>query len=70
MSYKFIQETPEAHKPFTATHRIEFTCADEASLDEMLESFSYFLRASGYHIDGYIDVVPHNIDKDLSHNET
>jgi len=23
-----------------------------------LESFSYFLRASGYHIDGRIDVVP------------
>ena len=60
MSYKFIQETPDMHKPFTSTHRIEFTCADEASLDEMLESFSYFLKAVGYNIDGYIDVVPHD----------
>ena len=60
MSYKFIQETPEMHKEFTATNKIEFTVQDEASLDQMLESFEYFLRASGYHIDGYIDVVPHD----------
>ena len=60
MSYKFIQETPDTHKEFTATNKIEFTVRSEASLDEMLESFSYFLRASGYHIDGYIDVVPHD----------
>jgi len=60
MSYKFIQETPEMHKEFTATNKIEFIVEDEASLTEMLESFEYFLRASGYHIDGYLDVVPHD----------
>ena len=58
MSYKFILETPEMHKEFTATNKIEFTVEDEASLDQMLESFEYFMRACGYHIDGRIDVVP------------
>ena len=56
---KFINDTSDEHKPYTAVESIEMTIADEASLPDILEAFEKFLKASGYHIpeNSYIDVV-------------
>lgn len=55
---KFINETPDMHKEFTGILNIEMTISDEASLQEMLEAFESFLKASGYTIDGNLDIIP------------
>ena len=54
---KFINETAPFHEEFTATRKIEFECADESSLDDLLDSFRSFLLASGYTVNGILDVV-------------
>lgn len=59
---KFINETSDIHKPFTAIRNIEIAVADETNLEELLEAFEQFLRASGYTIDGALDVVPYDCD--------
>ena len=56
---KFINETAPFHEEFTATRRIEFEVADEASLDEMLDTFRSFLLASGYAVQNEL-VVEHD----------
>jgi hypothetical protein len=47
---KLIYETPESHKEFTGMYSCEIEIQDEASLDEMLDSYAAFLRAIGYQI--------------------
>jgi hypothetical protein len=47
---KLIYETPESHKEFTGMHSCEIEIQDEASLEEMLDSYAAFLRAIGYQI--------------------
>ena len=37
------------------------------ALSDVLERFGDFLRGSGYHFDGYIDIVPH--DEELIYEE-
>ena len=54
---KFINETPDFHEMVTAIRKIEFEVADECSLDELLDAFKSFLLASGYSIDGRVDIV-------------
>lgn len=54
---KLINETADMHKPYTAVRNIEITLDDEASLEEMLDAFKRFLQASGYTIDGYLDII-------------
>ena len=54
---RLINETADMHKSFTAIEKIEMTITDEASLTEMLEAFEAFLRASGYTVDGKLDIV-------------
>lgn len=54
---KLINETADMHKPYTAVRNIEMTLDDEASLEEMLDAFKRFLQASGYTIDGYLDII-------------
>jgi hypothetical protein len=54
---KFEYQVPEDHKKYTAVKSIVIEVEDEASRDEMLDSFASFLRAVGYHFDGTIDVV-------------
>lgn len=54
---KLINETPDIHKPFTAVEKIEMTVGDAAELTEMLDAFKLFLQASGYTINGILDVV-------------
>lgn len=56
---KFINDTCDEHKPYTAVESIEMVIADEASLPDILEAFEGFLKASGYHFpeNSYIDVV-------------
>ena len=58
--HKFICETADSHKQYTAVESIEFVLHEDASLDEMCEAFTSYLRAVGYHIkDGHIlDIVP------------
>jgi hypothetical protein len=43
-------ECPKFHEKFTADRQITFEVRDEASLDEMLESYTHFLKATGYHV--------------------
>ena len=43
-------ECPNIHKEFTADRQIIFQMKDEASLDEMLESYASFLKALGYSV--------------------
>ena len=57
---KFINTTDDTHKEFTAVENIEFTLHQDATLVEMVEAFTSFLKASGYHIPNgeYLDFVP------------
>lgn len=41
-------ECPDIHEEFTADRQITFHVKDEATLDEMLESYASFLKALGY----------------------
>lgn len=59
---KFVYEVPEKHKEYTAVKSIVIEVEDEASRDEMLDTFASFLRAVGYHFDGTIDVVVNEDD--------
>ena len=54
---RLINETADIHKPFTAVQKIEIVVEDEASLTQLLEAFESFLQASGYTIDGQLDIV-------------
>lgn len=55
MKYKFIHiETDLQGKETGKVLSMEFS-AD--SLDNVLENFEYFLRGSGFHIDGTLEVV-------------
>ena len=56
---KFINDTCDEHKPYTAVESIEMTIAEEASLPDILEAFEGFLKASGYYIPegSYINIV-------------
>ena len=47
---KLVYETPDIHKQYTGMHSCEIEIEDEASLDEMLDSYAAFLRAIGYNI--------------------
>ena len=56
---KFINNTNDIHKPYTAIESIEMCIADESSLPDILEAFEGFLKASGYSIpeNSRIDIV-------------
>ena len=56
---KLVYETPEIHKEFTGMHSCEIEIVEEASLDEVLDSYAAFLRAIGYGIPigAYLQVV-------------
>lgn len=56
---KLICETDPAHAEYTAIKNIEMTLTPEATLDEMLEAYTNFLRACGYTInyDQVLDFV-------------
>lgn len=43
-------DCPNIHEEFTADRQIVFHVKDEATLDEMLESYTHFLKALGYHV--------------------
>lgn len=59
---RLINETADIHKPFTGVRKIEMEIEDEASLDQLLEAFEAFLRASGYTVDGALDIVKEEWD--------
>lgn len=44
--HKFISEYGEGYQP----EKIEITVSRDASLTEMVESFTYYLKACGYYI--------------------
>lgn len=48
-TFKFIREVD--------LQKIEMTMNGQATLTEMIEMFENFLRASGYHFEGHIDIV-------------
>ena len=48
--YKLIHTTPDIHKEYTAVEDVTITISDEASLDEMMQAFRQFLRATGYNV--------------------
>lgn len=43
-------ECPEFHREFTAARAVTHEIADEASLDEMLDAYSDFLKGIGYQV--------------------
>jgi len=43
-------ECPDFHEEFTADRQITFQVRDEASLDEMLESYTHFFFFFFYHV--------------------
>lgn len=54
--HKFTSEYGEGYQP----EKIEITVSRDADLTEMVESFTYYLKACGYHIpEGHaLDFVP------------
>ena len=40
-----------------AHSKVTFEIAEDASLNQMLDAFEHFLKASGYSFDGYLDFV-------------
>lgn len=40
-----------------AHSKVTFEIAEDASLNQMLDAIQYFLKASGFHFDGYLDIV-------------
>jgi len=50
--FKLIHTTPDIHKEYncTAVEDVTMTISDEASLDEMMQAFRQFLRATGYNV--------------------
>jgi len=56
---KLICETDPSHVEYTAIKNIEISIASEATLDEMLEAYTNFLRVCGYTInyDQVLDFV-------------
>ena len=58
IGYKFIQYPYNCEYGSSANVLIEHTIIDrDVSLTEMLETFEHFLRASGFLIDGRVDIV-------------
>jgi hypothetical protein len=49
MGFKFIYETE--------THRVSFEVDRHTSLPDILEHLEYFLRGSGFHFEGNLDVL-------------
>lgn len=43
-------ECPDFHKEYTGQRKITFEIKDEATLDEMLEAYTDFLKGIGYQI--------------------
>jgi hypothetical protein len=46
----FTWECPELHEEYTAQRKITFELKDEATLDEMLEAYTDFLKSLGYQV--------------------
>jgi hypothetical protein len=51
----------------TSKRTVEFNCV---SLPDVLQEFEMFLRGSGFHIDGVLDVVPQEPDDLDEYTET
>lgn len=53
---KLIYERPDIHVDYSAVSKVEMTIDDERSLDEMLEAYREFLNATGFNIQGVLEV--------------
>ena len=49
-----------------AHNKVTFDVAEDASLDQMLDAFEHFLKASGFSFDGQLDFVKDE-DEPLPH---
>lgn len=57
MAYKFIKTIDETNRHCVSN--VEFTLpSNELTLDQMLEEFELFLRASSFVFTGKLDIVP------------
>ena len=58
--HKFVCTTENEHKPYTAVENIEFVVHQDATLDDMCDAFTSYLKAVGYPIkEGFVlDIVP------------
>lgn len=54
---KLINERDDIHKKFSAVNRIEMEIDSEATVSELLEAFREFMLASGYQVNGMLDIV-------------
>lgn len=62
---KFSKTHTDIHGNFVETMSMELN--QDVYIDDVLEAFTRFLRAVGYHFDGNIEIVPeesYNIDLD------
>jgi len=53
--HKFVYENDYEGQLST---KVEFTIPSDASLDDMLEEFQNYLKATGFVFDGNVDIVP------------
>ena len=58
----YYSETFEDEPHYTA----EITVDEDATISEMCRAFELFLKVSGYHFDGNVDIVPFE-DEPLPH---
>jgi hypothetical protein len=61
MGFKFIYETE--------THRVSFEVDKHTSLPDILEHLEYFLRGSGFHFEGNLDIITDDFDSLEKENE-
>lgn len=54
---KLINERDDIAKKYSAVNRIEMEIDSEATVSELLEAFREFMLASGYQINGMLDIV-------------
>ena len=60
-TYRLVFEAPTDQ----ITPGVEMTLPGEASLDQMLNLFEAFLKASGYYFDGDLQIVEQEPDGDI-----
>ena len=61
IDYLFISEYKDGNK---ITHEFR----GDASLDDMIENFEYFLKGCGYHFEGHLDIV--NEEEEMEYNSS
>ena len=55
--FKFISDDSDCKCEEKVFPNVTFTMPSESNLDDMIEAFEHFLKASGYNFDGELDFI-------------